>query len=366
MCRCTGYHAIIDAVEAVIAKKRQQLDGVRSGHVTSTGIGARIPRRELKRLLSGHGRYIDDIKLPRMLHACFVRSPHPHAKVAFDRHRRREARARRRRGASPRPTSIRAASRSSAWRCTGRAIASAPQSSVRRRARGLAGPAGRLIVGRKPCAGRGRRRARQRSNGQPLPAVGDQIQAIAPGAPVIHASLGDNVAFDFSIEKGEPAKAFAEADVVIEEELRFERQMAMTLEARGLIADFNPGDGSLTVIHSHQSPFQMQQVFSKHLGIPEHQVRVVVAGRRRRLRHEAQHLHRRDRHGGGEHAARPAGEVLRRPAGVVRLRRAGARPPHQVPHRREEDRRDPGDGDGRHRRGRRLRHAACASTSPKA
>ena len=46
-----------------------------------TSIGARIPRRELKRLLSGHGRYIDDIKLPRMLHACFVRSPHPHARI---------------------------------------------------------------------------------------------------------------------------------------------------------------------------------------------------------------------------------------------------------------------------------------------
>src|SRR5262245_64472638 len=46
-----------------------------------TGIGARIPRRELKRLLTGHGRYVDDIKLPRMLHACFVRSPHPHAKL---------------------------------------------------------------------------------------------------------------------------------------------------------------------------------------------------------------------------------------------------------------------------------------------
>src|SRR5688572_28418174 len=46
-----------------------------------TGIGARIPRRELKRLLSGHGRYIDDIKQPRMLHAADVRSPHPHAKL---------------------------------------------------------------------------------------------------------------------------------------------------------------------------------------------------------------------------------------------------------------------------------------------
>ena len=111
---------------------------------------------------------------------------------------------------------------------------------------------------------------------EPLPAVGDQLQAIAPGAPVIHPELGDNVAFDFSLEKGEPAKAFAEADLVIEEELRFERQMAMTLEARGLIADFNPSDGSLTVMHAHQSPFQMQEIFSRHLNIPEHKVRVIA------------------------------------------------------------------------------------------
>jgi CO/xanthine dehydrogenase Mo-binding subunit len=48
---------------------------------STTGIGARIPRRELKRLLAGHGRYIDDIRLSRMLHAYFVRSPHPHARL---------------------------------------------------------------------------------------------------------------------------------------------------------------------------------------------------------------------------------------------------------------------------------------------
>ena len=89
---------------------------------------------------------------------------------------------------------------------------------------------------------------------EPLAVVGDQVAAIAPGAPIIHAELGDNLAFDYSFEKGEPAKAFADAEIVIEEELRFERQMAMTLETRGLIADFNPADGSLTVIHSHQSP----------------------------------------------------------------------------------------------------------------
>src|SRR5262249_7928184 len=67
-----------------------------------------------------------------------------------------------------------------------------------------------------------------------------------------------------------------DADIIIEEELRFERQMAVTLETRGLIADFNPGDGFLTVIHAHQSPFQMQEVFSRHLKIPEHKIRVTA------------------------------------------------------------------------------------------
>ena len=52
-----------------------------SDNPSSSAIGARLPRRELSRLLSGKGRYVDDIKLPRMLHACFVRSPHPHAKI---------------------------------------------------------------------------------------------------------------------------------------------------------------------------------------------------------------------------------------------------------------------------------------------
>jgi aerobic carbon-monoxide dehydrogenase large subunit len=240
----------------------------------ATGIGARIPRRELKRLLSGHGRYIDDIKLPRMLHACIVRSPHPHAKVvSIDLEAARNAPgvaavltaadinprcepfvgvALHRPGHRAAPQFLLAAD-VAFWQ-------GQPVALVAANSRAEAEDAAELVA----------------IEWEPLPAIGDQLQAIAPGATVIHASLGDNVAFDFSIEKGDPAKAFAEADVVIEEELRFERQTAMTLEARGLIADFNRGDGSLTVTHSHQSPFQMQHIFSKHLGIPEHLVRVTA------------------------------------------------------------------------------------------
>ena len=42
-----------------------------------------------------------------------------------------------------------------------------------------------------------------------------------------------------------------------------------------LIATYDPSEGTLTVIHAHQSPFQMQDVFSRHLHIPEHKVRCI-------------------------------------------------------------------------------------------
>ena len=239
-----------------------------------TGIGARIPRRELNRLLSGRGRYIDDIKLPRMLHACFLRSPHPHARlVSLDVAAANRAPgvaavftaaeinpkcepfvgvARHRPGHRSAPQHLMADQRA-VWQ-------GQPVAIVVAESRAEAEDAAELVT----------------AEWEPLPTVGDQLQAMAPGAPVIHPELGDNIALDFSFEKGDPSEAFAEADIVIEEELRFERQMAMTLETRGLIADFNPGDGSLTVLHAHQSPFQMQEIFSRHLKIPAHKIRVTA------------------------------------------------------------------------------------------
>ena len=43
--------------------------------------GAAVRRTEDPRFLRGEGRYVDDIKLPRLLHAAFVRSPHGHARI---------------------------------------------------------------------------------------------------------------------------------------------------------------------------------------------------------------------------------------------------------------------------------------------
>src|SRR5262249_17565466 len=150
----------------------------------STGIGARIPRRELKRLLSGHGRYIDDIKLPRMLHACFVRSPHPHAKIiSIDIEAARNP---------PAVPAVLAAADISA-RCEP-FVAQALHRPGHCAARQPLFAAARAVWKGPPVvliAADTRAQAEDAAElvaieWEPLPAVSDQTQAIAAGAPVIH------------------------------------------------------------------------------------------------------------------------------------------------------------------------------------
>jgi carbon-monoxide dehydrogenase large subunit len=238
----------------------------------TTNIGARIPRLEIKRLAAGHGRYVDDIVLPRMAHIHFVRSSYPSARIlAIDCSIARDMQgviaimtaddlnhlcepfigvALHRPGHRSPPQYLLAKDRA-VWQ-------GQPVVAVVAESRAAAEDAGEHVL----------------IEWEELPAVGSHLDAVAPGAPTVHPEMGDNIAFDFKLEKGDPERAFAEADIIVEEEMRFERQMALTLEPRGIIADFNPSDGSLTVIHCHQSPFQMQDVFSRHFGLPEHRVRV--------------------------------------------------------------------------------------------
>ena len=103
-CRCTGYHAIVDAVETVAkarvasAGDRQAMSQVidpRSVDRPNSYIGRSIPRPNARKLVEGRGQYVDDLVLPRMVHVAFVRSPHAHAKIGRDRCGRRAQTARR-------------------------------------------------------------------------------------------------------------------------------------------------------------------------------------------------------------------------------------------------------------------------------
>ena len=109
-----------------------------------------------------------------------------------------------------------------------------------------------------------------------LPAVTDPETALDKNTPVIHASLGDNLCFERKLEVGEPDKAFAEADAVVETTFMFGRHTGVTTEPRAVLADWNEGEQRLTVYHATQAPHMMQNLFAKHLDLAEAQVRVLT------------------------------------------------------------------------------------------
>jgi aerobic carbon-monoxide dehydrogenase large subunit len=108
-----------------------------------------------------------------------------------------------------------------------------------------------------------------------LPAVTDPQTALDPSTPVIHPELGDNLAFGLELASGDVDRAFREADTVLSETFTMGRHTGVTLEARAILADFDPSERRLTVYHSFQAPNMMQDILARHLNLPEHDVRVI-------------------------------------------------------------------------------------------
>ena len=107
-----------------------------------------------------------------------------------------------------------------------------------------------------------------------LPVVTDMEDALANRC-VIHPELGDNICFSRSFETGGFEAAFEKADFVVEETFGIGRHTGVTLEGRAILADYNAAEHSLTVYHATQAPHMMQDIFSRHLNIPEANVRVI-------------------------------------------------------------------------------------------
>ena len=113
-----------------------------------------------------------------------------------------------------------------------------------------------------------------RCHARALPAVTDAETALDAATPVIHPELGDNLTFERKLDAGEPDEGFAHADEVIEAVFRFGRHTGVCNEPRAIVADWNPGEQRLTVYHGTQAPHMMQNLFAKHLGLEEQQVRI--------------------------------------------------------------------------------------------
>ena len=237
-------------------------------------VGKGVARPNVRRLIHGRGRYTDDIDAKGALHVAFVRSPYGHARInGIDAGE-----------AAAMPGVVRVV--------TGAEIAEIcePMVSIAAHRPGhKSAPQYPLAVDLACYQGEpvaavvaaGRAEAEDAAelvvvDWEDLPAVTDMEDALAPGAAPIHPDLGDNLAFQHSIDTGDAAAAIAAAAHVVEHDFVFGRHTAVTLEGRALLADWDPVEERLTVHQSHQSPYQMQDVYSRHLGIPEHRVQVIT------------------------------------------------------------------------------------------
>ncbi|MGA7232903.1 MAG: xanthine dehydrogenase family protein, partial [Xanthobacteraceae bacterium] len=237
-------------------------------------IGRSVPRPNLARLTQGRGQYVTDVVLPRMVHVAFVRSPHAHARI-----KRIEAeQARKAPGLVAVVTGPELAKVITPW--VGvlthlKGIKSAPQHAIAVERACWQGEAVCAVVAKSRAEAEDAC-ALVEVEYEVLPAVTDAETALDAQTPVIHPELGDNLTFERALNAGDPDKAFAEADAVVETTFLFGRHTGVTNEPRAIVADWNAGEERLTVYQGTQAPHMTLNLFAKHLGLEEHQVRVVT------------------------------------------------------------------------------------------
>lgn len=237
-------------------------------------IGARLPRPEAQRLVTGNGRYTDDIVLAHMGHAAFLRSPYAHARVvSID-----IADAAVAPGVIAVMTGDDLSKVCKPWQtrlAPFPAHVSPPQSPL---ARGEAGWQGEPVVAVVAQTRALAEDAIERVvvEWQELPAIGSIEQASGAGAAPVLTQLAANLGLDHNFAAGDIDAAFREAAAVVEHEFDFGRQTGVTLEPRGVVADFDPRLRRLVVHHSHQVPNQMREIFAQQLGLPYENVQVVT------------------------------------------------------------------------------------------
>src|SRR5262245_30087548 len=118
--------------------------------------------------------------------------------------------------------------------------------------------------------------ARVRVDWTPLPAVLSPEQAVAAGAPLIHADLAEHVIYDTRLAGGDAARALERGHRVWRRRFTTGRHTGVPIEPRSLVADFEPATRSLTLWMSTQVPHMMQAVLADLFGLPEHRLRVVA------------------------------------------------------------------------------------------
>ncbi len=238
--------------------------------------GARIKRIEDPALLTGQGRFVDDMRFPGMVHAAFVRSPHPHARIG----------------------SIDA---SAAFEVDGvhavytladlperlhdkRLLLLLPNAAITQPVMPhilakdevcFVGQAVAMVIADSRYVAEDAA-ARVAVDYQPLPAAGDALAALKADAPLAHLGTADNVAAKFTVEYGDADAAFAAAPRVFREKLWHHRGCGHALECRGALARYDSIDDRALLWSATQAPHGIKRCIIDLLGWDENRIDVIA------------------------------------------------------------------------------------------
>ena len=240
--------------------------------------GAPVTRNEDPRLLAGQALFVDDVELPGLLHAAFYRSPYAHARIK----RVDVSRALARPGVIAAYT---AADLGDYWQPGPLLVPPPPVAGIVFNARTQvplakdkvrhAGESIVLVIAESRYIAED---AMQDIDVEfePLPAVVDLEQALAPGAALVHADVGSNVAAHVIQRKGDYAAAKQQAHLVVRRRFHYDHGASAPIETRGVVAQWDARAGKLTVWDTTQAPVVIRNGLAAMLNLNEKQVRVIA------------------------------------------------------------------------------------------
>ncbi|HEY1657386.1 MAG TPA: xanthine dehydrogenase family protein molybdopterin-binding subunit [Candidatus Sulfotelmatobacter sp.] len=237
-------------------------------------LGKSIPRFEDSRLLSGAGRYVSNLRLPNMVYAAVLRSPHAAARIKEIQ----TVEARKIPGVL------------AVWTFADLADVLkpipqvAPHPSLRPRTPfplvkdnvHHEGEPVAVVAAETRAVCREALRAIEVTY-EPLPAVLNAEVGMS-GSARVHDDLPDNIAAQFGQETGDVSAALADCDCVITERFTIGRVSSQAMETRAVVARFEPNSSTarLTVWTNTQSPHLTRGLLSQQLGLPRHDIRVIA------------------------------------------------------------------------------------------
>jgi len=231
-------------------------------------VGKDVKRKEDPRILAGRGIYVDDVKLPGMLHAAVLRSPHAHARISrIDTTAAKQVEG---------VVAILTGQEATRYVKPMAAFCAEPvrQDAIAIDKVRFVGEAVAAVAATSRYAAEDAC-ARIEVEYEVLPALTDPFDAMRPEATRLHDTLDSNVVFQRALSWGDVEGDFARAHTVVKRSLRWHRMGAQPIETAGVVASWDPFGGLMTVWSNTNMYNYIPWAFAQMLDVPTNRLKLI-------------------------------------------------------------------------------------------